>query len=170
MSNEDCYIDTPEKYRIELAGSSDLYNCIAWAAGDTQRWWWPSLCQYWPNTEDKQGPPEVEKFERMFQNDFGYTRCKTGRHRSGYEKIAIWADYQWDTVTHASRQLRNGKWTSKCGPSFLVMHPCHKGLSTGYGRIVRFMERRIDIGDNIIHKENLDRNHFIDHRSLKISA
>ncbi|HMD98104.1 MAG TPA: hypothetical protein VKM93_12350 [Terriglobia bacterium] len=23
------------------SAASRLYNCIAWAAGDTQRWWWP---------------------------------------------------------------------------------------------------------------------------------
>ena len=24
------------------------YNCIAWAAGDSSRWWWPRPGGYWP--------------------------------------------------------------------------------------------------------------------------
>jgi hypothetical protein len=24
------------------------YNCVAWAAGDDARWWWPSPVAYWP--------------------------------------------------------------------------------------------------------------------------
>ncbi|HEY7428267.1 MAG TPA: hypothetical protein VH682_28795 [Gemmataceae bacterium] len=27
-------------YRI-TSPASDVYNCIAWAAGETNRWWWP---------------------------------------------------------------------------------------------------------------------------------
>jgi hypothetical protein len=33
--------------------SSKRYNCIAWAAGDTDNWWWPSAnaeVEYWPAT------------------------------------------------------------------------------------------------------------------------
>src|SRR5690349_5616549 len=41
---------------FEVASPRDTkYNCIAWAAGDTSRWWWPPLPgaptqagHYWP--------------------------------------------------------------------------------------------------------------------------
>jgi hypothetical protein len=26
---------------FEKTSEDDLYNCIAWAADDTQNWWWP---------------------------------------------------------------------------------------------------------------------------------
>ena len=28
--------------------ASELYNCIAYAAGDTTKWWWPDGINYWP--------------------------------------------------------------------------------------------------------------------------
>ena len=34
---------------IITSQETDDYNCIAWAAGDTDRWWWPtSPPYYWP--------------------------------------------------------------------------------------------------------------------------
>ena len=36
-------------YRI-ASSASDVYNCISWAAGDTEHWWWPGdpARTYWP--------------------------------------------------------------------------------------------------------------------------
>ncbi|NEO46086.1 MAG: hypothetical protein F6K55_18900 [Moorea sp. SIO4A3] len=36
-------------YHITSADTID-YNCVAWAAEDTQRWWWPDPMKesYWP--------------------------------------------------------------------------------------------------------------------------
>jgi hypothetical protein len=38
-------------YQVTSPENQD-YNCIAWAAGDTRRWWWPDPDQwdaYWPS-------------------------------------------------------------------------------------------------------------------------
>jgi len=32
------------------------YNCIAWAAGDIERFWWPSGQAYWPITFPAKNP------------------------------------------------------------------------------------------------------------------
>ena len=31
-----------------VAQPSEQYNCIAYAVGDTGRWWWPDGVSYWP--------------------------------------------------------------------------------------------------------------------------
>ena len=37
-------------YRIQ-SPKDDRYNCIAFAAGDSSRWWWPDAVgdDFWPN-------------------------------------------------------------------------------------------------------------------------
>jgi len=35
----------------EITSAADgSYNCVAWAAGDVRRWWWPgeAMFTYWP--------------------------------------------------------------------------------------------------------------------------
>ncbi len=53
-------------YRL-TSPPSRRYNCIAWAAGDTGKWWWPGL-----NAEDEYWPPGVERRETLdvFQQAF----------------------------------------------------------------------------------------------------
>jgi len=37
-------------YQVTSPRDAD-YNCVAWAAGDTQHWWWPGRDvdrEYWP--------------------------------------------------------------------------------------------------------------------------
>ncbi|MEK6607368.1 MAG: hypothetical protein AABZ30_06890, partial [Myxococcota bacterium] len=39
----------PGRYRVTSPRTTS-YNCIAWAMGDTRRWWWPDSLgiYYWP--------------------------------------------------------------------------------------------------------------------------
>lgn len=63
------------------------YNCIAWTAGETDAWWWPSRFSYWP-----EAPPQeatVEAFVLAFE-EIGYTVCNPARHQDGVEKIALY--------------------------------------------------------------------------------
>ena len=50
---------TDHNHRI-ISPSSVDYNCVAWAAGDTARWWQPGL--YWPvtTTPDNHGVGALE--------------------------------------------------------------------------------------------------------------
>ena len=32
----------------ETSPKTEDYNCIAWAADDQDRWWWPDPNNYWP--------------------------------------------------------------------------------------------------------------------------
>src|SRR4051794_39805886 len=82
------------------------YNCIAWAAGDQDKWWWPDplLKGYWPA-----GAPRQETLGAFIAAyaTLGYTPCAgqlpdTLRLEFGFEKIAIYAI--GSRPTHASRQ------------------------------------------------------------------
>ena len=72
----------------------------------------------------------------------GYRTCKFPDHEEGHEKIALYTDKN-DEVTHASRQLESGEWTSKLGYEALIEHP-FRGLDGGvYGSIDLVMRRKI---------------------------
>lgn len=120
--------------------ANKLYNCIAWAAGDVKNWWWPTTADvtasFWP-----EGAPRLntlEAFEAAFQT-IGYERCGDGSHEIAFEKVAIYA--KGGQPTHASRQLRNGIWTSKCGESWDCTHGLNGVDGDHYGEIAFFMKR-----------------------------
>jgi|SRR6516164_3394253 hypothetical protein len=62
-----------------------LYNCIAWAANDPARWWWPDLHKkrYWPG-----GVPRDETlaaFQQAFAS-MGYAVCEGEELEAGFER------------------------------------------------------------------------------------
>lgn len=121
------------------------YNCIAWAAGDTGRWWWPlDIDSYWPC--NALNDESVEAFLSAYAI-LGYQECHHGRYENGFEKIAIYARYERELwlPTHAARQLPNGRWTSKLGACEDIAHLTTNDVNGpgpgGYGKPVRFMKR-----------------------------
>jgi hypothetical protein len=115
------------------------YNCIAFAAGITNRKLWPNfLPDYtWPA-----GIPRSEtldSFERLFES-FGYVRCADGSYQDGIEKVAIYTSVV-GRPTHAARQVNRGMWASKLGNWYDIEH-IEKAVSGGsYGEISLFMQR-----------------------------
>src|SRR5574341_713292 len=75
---------------------SRLYNCVAFAAGETHRFWWPTEFSYWPENVPRN--ETLQGFILAFET-LGYARCDHGRLESGFEKIAIYADED-GTLTH----------------------------------------------------------------------
>mgnify|MGYP001594819526 CR=1 FL=1 len=117
--------------------SSKEYNCIAWAAGDEKRFWWP-FGGYWPPVVPRETSLEV--FVKLF-NNLGYEKCDHGDLEPGYRKIAIYA--KTDGIpTHAARQLDNGKWTSKLGKAEDVEHDGLMLPILSYGQPVLFLRRK----------------------------
>jgi hypothetical protein len=87
---------------------SKRYNCIAWAAGDDSKWWWPG-----PNPEEEYWPASTPRVESLdaFQAAFelmGFVPCDNGNLEGGFEKIAIFASQTGDP-THASLQAAAGR-------------------------------------------------------------
>lgn len=128
------------------SAESDYYNCIAWAAGDTTRWWWP-IGGYWPPEVERQRT--IECFIAAFRA-LGYESCENSDHEVGSEKVAIYVD-RLDRPTHMARQLSSGWWTSKLGPDEDITHKLAGVEGPGvvredYGRVVRVL-RRTKTGD-----------------------
>lgn len=126
-----------EGYSVESPYDPN-YNCIAWAAGDVFRYWWPKRPAYWPPTipEDT----SIETFTSLFEA-LGYSVCLEAEFEEGYEKVAIYA--LGGEVQHAARQLQNGKWTSKLGQDIDIEHTL-AGLEGGlYGDVVKILKRKL---------------------------
>src|ERR1044071_4947969 len=66
------------------------YNCVAWAAGDATRWWWPaeSPFAYWPAGVDRE--ESLTSFIQAFAA-LGYEPAGSGDHEPEFEKVAIFA-------------------------------------------------------------------------------
>lgn len=116
------------------------YNCIAFAAGDDQHWWWPDLGgeDTWPS-----GVARAETLE-VFREAFatlGYVVCGDDRLEAGYEKVALFA--LAGLPKHACRQLPSGRWASKLGRSEDIEHALHDLTGTAYGKVVLIMKRPI---------------------------
>ncbi len=119
------------------------YNCIAWAAGENFRNWWPDPFNvgYWPDGIPRE--VTMNAFVLAYQT-LGFQLCIGGTLESGIEKIAIFGKRSpgVTTPTHAALQLPSGEWTSKLGRFEDIAHatldvvdgPC-------YGSAVFFMSR-----------------------------
>ncbi|MCL1991332.1 MAG: hypothetical protein FWG66_00070 [Spirochaetes bacterium] len=122
---------------IKTSDADSRYNCIAWAYGENNRWFWPKKGSYWPAGVTRE--ETVKAFMELFAS-IRYENCDSHLFEPGYEKIAI---YALDGVpTHAARQLNNGKWTSKLGSDIDIEHDTVECLEGPfYGNAVVFMKR-----------------------------
>jgi hypothetical protein len=118
------------------------YNCIAWAAGQNDRWWWPDDDSYWPAGVPRE--ETIEAFTLAFEQ-MGYSTCASAILEYECEKVALFADHA-GVPTHASRQLPTGQWTSKCGRLDDIEHASLEAIGGAgayeYGDVVRIMSRR----------------------------
>ncbi len=114
------------------------YNCIAWAAGDSETWWWPNKDCFWPYEIPQEESLDV--FIKVYEA-LGYSLCDNDRYEEGVEKVAIYVDSE-GIPTHAARQLNNGRWTSKLGKLEDIEHNTLEGLAGyEYGTVAVIMKR-----------------------------
>jgi len=124
------------------------YNCIAWAAENDRRWWWPDANNigYWPDGAPRE--ETVDAFMRTFSM-MGYELCLDSSLQPNLEKIAIYGIANRDGTTlptHASRQLSSGLWTSKIGPFEDISHATADDVNGPvYGKVVCYMCRQRSI-------------------------
>lgn len=113
------------------------YNCIAWAAGDSARWWWPSLGYFWPLgiIRDVSLDAFIAAFETL-----GYRVCGSTELEEGIEKVAIFA--QVGEPKHAARQLPDGSWTSKLGKNIDIAHQLQSLEGQEYGTVAVVLARQ----------------------------
>lgn len=115
------------------------YNCIAWAVGDTEAWWWPDPQHqyFWPPEIPRIEKPEA--FVRAYEM-LGYSVCNNAAYEEGYEKIAIYIDTN-GKPTHTARQLDSGLWTSKLGSAEDIEHALDGLVGSTYGTIAIILKR-----------------------------
>jgi hypothetical protein len=118
------------------------YNCIAWAAGEDEVWWWPDPNNdyYWPSEV-----PRVETIEAFIKayEGLGYSVCSNAELENGFEKVAIYINSNGEP-THVARQLDSGDWTSKLGQSEDIKHLTLDGLvGNSYGSVAVILKRPV---------------------------
>ena len=127
----------------EIVGEpTGRYNCIAYAAGDTNEWWWPTGGRYWPNyaTRTQRMDSLVEVFGGL-----DYEPCDNSGLESGFEKIALYE--REGRFEHAALQTRTGRWRSKMGQGPLIEHRRPESLVGGmYGNPTIHMRRQVPEG------------------------
>ena len=125
----------------EIVGEpSGEYNCIAYAAGDTDRWWSYEEPGYWYWPEHASRTPSISSLVAVFAG-LDYEPCVDAGVEDGYTKVALYqSNGQW---THAARQMPSGYWRSKLGDGALVEHYTLQSLvGTMYGVVHCIMRRR----------------------------
>ena len=113
------------------------YNCVAWAAGDEERWWWPDEDSYWPEGIARE--ETITAFVAAY-GGLGFVQCDSPAFEEGYEKIAIFADYT--IPTHVARQLSSGFWSSKLGQLQDIQHRLESMAGSLYGDCKCFLKRQ----------------------------
>lgn len=118
--------------------ATEQYNCVAWAAQETERWWWPADSYFWPSTAARQ--PTVSAFVDAFIS-LGYGLSSDPELRPGILKIAIFSNDLGPT--HVARQLPSGA-CSRLGSSVDISHPLDGLAGAAYGQVVQILERSAD--------------------------
>jgi hypothetical protein len=127
----------------------EKYNCIALAAGENDKWWWPAKRferdYYWPGHLPREEPLQetLQNFIRAFEAK-GYKVCQSAELERDVEKVAIYAGLSGNP-THAARQLESGMWLSKCGDLEDIEHKTLAALEGKvYGNVVVVLARKRD--------------------------
>jgi hypothetical protein len=125
------------------------YNCIAYAAKDESRPWWPAprwlslRYYYWPDCLPREHPATVENFFKAFEM-LGYEWCQNGKRELGFEKVAIYVD-PYGVPTHMAREPGDGVWYSKLGDLQDIRHHVLEALENqAYGKAAYFMRKPLE--------------------------
>jgi hypothetical protein len=122
--------------------TSIRYNCLAWAAEESDRWWEPDpqSLYFWP-----QGVPRAFDLSAYIQafESLGYESIESSQHEVGFQRIAIYVDSAGEPV-HVARQLPNGRWTSKMDIFEDIEHVTAESLTGDvYARVAAVLRRPI---------------------------
>jgi hypothetical protein len=114
------------------------YNCIAWAAEDPGRWWWPLRPYFWPANAPRE--VTIDAFVLAFSG-LGFGPCSDGSLEADWMKVALYCDPS-GKPTHMARQLPDGRWTSKLGKWHDITHNDLLAVEgPGYGTVRLFLRR-----------------------------
>ncbi len=130
LENEPFLITSPE---------IDIYNCLAWAMGDTENWWDAEEESMWLDNI-----PQDNLLSTLIQllEIFGYELCAQANLEAGFEKIALFSKDKKECM-HLARQLPDDNWTSKLGISYDVTHSLEAMKGGIYGETCKFLKRKL---------------------------
>jgi len=115
----------------------ERYNCVGWAAGRSDRRWWPSPSPGdWP--ADLPSANSVESLIALFAR-LGYVLGEPAVRAQSGERIAIFGHA--GRPTHVARQLGDGRWTSKLGAEQDIVHELRAIEGEVYGSVVALLAR-----------------------------
>ena len=134
LTDQNCDVKSPVTNR---------YNCIAWAAGEDFRNWWPDPfgIDFWPSGVSR--AVTTDAFLRAYSS-LGYSLCFDGTLEGGIEKIALFGKGPAgsEVPTHAALQLPSGRWTSKLGPFEDIEHTTANAVDGPvYGHLICYLSR-----------------------------
>ena len=117
----------------------EKYNCVAWAAGDQEHWWWPDplFLKYWPPEVPRE--VSISAFESAFGLQ-GYVERSDACLNTDKQKVAIYTSSN-GVPTHAARQLADGWWASKLGSNIDIEHQPDALDGPEYGRVALVLAR-----------------------------
>ncbi len=132
----------PSSYQDPFTKTSDFdpsYNCIAWAAKDSGKWYEPDPdgFYFWPQVVPREYT--IDAYIRLYEH-LGYTCCDNGNLEDGFEKVAIFSSDMM-TASHAARQIAADLWTSKLGKDIDVSHSILSMSGGYYGVVVQYLRR-----------------------------
>jgi hypothetical protein len=145
MPEQDYDQDFPQLKTLGFRRTSEPadYNCIAFAVGDLDKWWWPSgrEDEYWPL-------PIPDKVTlQTFVDGFaavGYLRCSNAEPEVGLDKIALYAVDE-ENVKHAAKlPAGQQQWQSKLGPAEDIEHSLPGLEGPCYGRVIAYFGKRLN--------------------------
>jgi len=102
--------------------AANIYNCISWTVGVTDRWLWPG--------------PTIQQFD-TFYRQFGCIRAGNG-------PIAVWGQ-STSNMTHGSISGagHGPRWESQCGRDLRIQHGLAELEGSTYGRVLAFYARSL---------------------------
>lgn len=128
----------PDLRNYEVTSPATIeYNCVAWIAGDTSRWWDPAASHYWPLLVRD---TSIDTFVALFEI-LSYEKCSGAEVEPGVEKIALYRDPVDGDFSHVAKQLPDGRWSSKLGCFEDIAHEALNDLENPYGSPVVMMRR-----------------------------
>ena len=117
-----------------------LYNCVAWAMGESHRWWEPKRFKFWPANVRRDYSKEalVQAYEK-----FGFVKCENGDLEAGFTKVALYTENNIE-YSHAARWDHDEIWKSKLGKNIDIDHTLEALKGGIYGDIYQFMKRKTE--------------------------
>lgn len=121
------------------SGQTPRYNCIGWSLSTDMDKIWPDIREQdsWPVTLPRN--ETFENFAAMYRL-CGFVPVSNGNYEMNKEKVVIYIKN--GLVSHASRQLASGAWTTKMGGGVDAEHATPEVLEgCGYGSVEGFFVR-----------------------------